>query len=285
MKGLREYLTKHVSQDTYRYYGYDDQDGIESVVNAWLNDETNSENRYQVMYNFFSEEKVRSGRILDMASGCGTFVFYGLLNGLDVYGVDPEDWKNTFNQMKIDAYNYPDDWKSHFIKSVGEQLPFEDESFDYVSSYQTVEHVQNVNQCLAEMIRVARVAVFLRAPDYSGTFEGHYRLPWLPLFPRPLARLYLRLLGRPVIGIDAIQNVTSRRIKKELRKYPVKVHDQQRLVVDMNKISKRYKLSNLGWLGLLIGWIGAWVWRLLSMTRRLFRTEKVINLIIVNQKP
>lgn len=285
MKGLREYLTEHVSRDTYRYYGYDDRDGIESVVNAWLNDETNSENRYQVMYNFFSEEKVRSGRILDMASGCGTFVFYGLLNGLDVYGVDPEDWKNTFNQMKIDAYNYPDDWKSHFIKSVGEQLPFEDESFDYVSSYQTVEHVQNVNQCLAEMIRVARVAVFLRAPDYSGTFEGHYRLPWIPLFPRPLARLYLRLLGRPVIGIDAIQNVTSRRIKKELRKYPVKVHDQQRLVVDMNKISKRYKLSNLGWLGLLIGWIGAWVWRLLSMTRRLFRTEKVINLIIVNQKP
>ena len=285
MKGLREYLTEHVSRDTYRYYGYDDRDGIESVVNAWLNDETNSENRYQVMYNFFSEEKVRSGRILDMASGCGTFVFYGLLNGLDVYGVDPEDWKNTFNQMKIDAYGYPDDWKSHFIKSVGEQLPFEDESFDYVSSYQTVEHVQNVNQCLAEMIRVARVAVFLRAPDYSGTFEGHYRLPWIPFFPRPLARLYLRLLGRPVIGIDAIQNVTSRRIKKELRKYPVKVHDQQRLVVDMNKISKRYKLSNLGWLGLLIGWIGAWVWRLLSMTRRLFRTEKVINLIIVNQKP
>ena len=47
MKELREYLAENVSRETYRYFGYDDRDEIEHVVNAWLNDETNSEHRYQ----------------------------------------------------------------------------------------------------------------------------------------------------------------------------------------------------------------------------------------------
>lgn len=281
MSELREYLLQNFVRESLRYYGYNDRDEVDFVVDAWLDDAGNSTHRYKDMYDYIGEEKICNGRILDMASGCGTFVFYGLLNGFNVFGVEPEDWKNTFNQMKIDAYGYFEDWKSHFIKSVGERLPFRDKSFDFVSSYQTLEHVQDVNKCLSEMIRVARVAVFLRAPDYSGTFEGHYHLPWFPLFPRPLARLYLRLLGRPILGLDTIQYVTGRRIKKALRDYPVEVYDQQRLELTAIKIRKRLRLNKMGWLGILMGWIGAWGWRLLNKFRRLFRGEKTINLVIV----
>ena len=191
--------------------------------------------------------------------------------------------ENTFNHMKADAYGYPEAWKGHFIKAVGEHLPFREGAFDFVSSYQTLEHVQDVEACLAEMIRVARVAVFLRAPDYSSTFEGHYRLPWLPLFPRPLARLYLRLLGRPTLGLDTIQYITKRRIKRILRRYPVKVFDQQRLELTARKIARQLKLDRYGILGIPLGWIGAWVWRSLDRARRIFRREGNINLVILKE--
>lgn len=280
---LREYLLEHVWGDSHRYFGHDDRDWIEFVADAWLNDATTSAHRYEDMYRLFSEAKVRNGRVLDISTGCGTFVFYGLLNGLDVWGIEPEGWKNKFNHMKADTYGYPEAWKGHFVRAVGEHLPFRAGAFDFVSSYQTLEHVQDVEQCLAEMIRVAREAVFLRAPDYSGTFEGHYRLPWLPFFPRPLARLYLRLLGRPTLGLDSIQYITTRHIKRILRRFPVKVCDQQRLELIAQEIARRLKLERWGVFGILLSWAGACVYRLLGRARRMFRQEESIDLIILKE--
>jgi hypothetical protein len=283
MQALRAYLLEHVRRDSHRYFGRDDGDFIEFVVDAWLNDASNSAHRYEDMYRFFGKAKVGNERILDMASGCGTFVFYGLLNGLDVWGIEPEDWKNRFNHMKADTYGYPEAWKGHLVKAVGEHLPFRDGAFGFVSSYQTLEHVQDVQQCLAEMIRVARVAVFLRAPDYSGTFEGHYCLPWLPLFPRRLARLYLHLLGRPTLGLDTIQYITTHRIKRILRQYPVKVYDQQRLELTAQKVAHRLKLDRWGILRIPLSWMVACVWRLIGTARRLFRKEESTNLVILKE--
>ncbi|OOM77948.1 hypothetical protein CLPUN_21210 [Clostridium puniceum] len=57
-----------------------------------------------------------------MACGCGTSVFYRLLNGYDVYGIDPEQWKRDFIDMKINEPGFPVEWKEKFYKGVGEQL-------------------------------------------------------------------------------------------------------------------------------------------------------------------
>ena len=195
--------------------------------------------------------------------------------------------------MKADVYGYPNEWKARFIKAVGERLPFPNESFDFVYSYQTLEHVQDVEQCLAEMIRVARIAVFLRAPDYSGTFEEHYRLPWLPLFPRPLARLYLRFLGRPTLGLDTLHYVTTRRVKRILGKYPVngsrkdtprlkvKIHDLSNFQIIRQKINLKLGFEKWGVLGKRLSYLAAWVYVLLyGNLPLLFRPGKSINLII-----
>jgi len=133
------------------------------------------------------------------------------------------------------------------------------------------------------MIRVARTAVFLRAPDYSGTFEAHYHLPWLPLFPRPIAKIYLRILGKPISGLNTIQYVTKRRIKKTLRNYSVEVFDQNRFEIIEQKVKNRMHLDKLGLWGNFLGWMGAWAWRIYASIRRLFRVEKTINLVIVKK--
>lgn len=256
---------------------------IEQVADNWLNDKAHSIHRYLDMHIVFGEEEVEKARILDMASGCGTFVFYGLLNGIDVWGIEPEDWKNKFNCLKVDAYGYPAAWKRRFIKAVGEALPFKDESFDFVSSYQTLEHVLNVELCLEEMIRVSKKAVFIRAPDYTGTFEGHYRLPWLPLFPRLLARLYLRLLGRPTLGLDTINYITSRKITRFLDKYAVTVINYNSLDCLANKVKDRLPFPRIGRVRIFFSRIGAYCYSAILFFKCLFRSEKNIWMVIVKE--
>lgn len=159
---------------------------------------------------------VRAGthRILDLASGCGQFVLLALREGFDCEGVEPDAWRRSFVARKIELSGYPDSWKARFHLGTGEVLPFPDNSFDHVTSFQTLEHVSDPARVVAEMVRVTRPGggIHIMCPDYRSTFEAHYQLPWLPLFPRPLARLYLRLLRRPTLGLDTIQYTTGPRV-------------------------------------------------------------------------
>src|SRR5690606_29394462 len=158
------------------YFGTRNDEWLARVADMWLDDKNNSRGRYKDIERYSGGSVPARARLLDMACGCGTFVFFGLLNGLDVWGIDPQDWKLELNNAKCGVYGYPADWKSRFIKAVGERLPFPDAHFDFVVSYQTLEHVQSVDICISEMARVLKPggALFLHAPDYRSTFEGHY---------------------------------------------------------------------------------------------------------------
>lgn len=249
---VRNYLFYNLKKEANFYYGMKDIKYLNDVTNEWMNDEKTSKPRYDLIKNFFKLKK--GDKILDMASGCGTFVFYGLVNGYDVHGIDPEDWKNKLNMMKIKLYHYPEKWSENFIKAYGEKLPFEDESFDVVSSYQTLEHVGNVDACLSEMVRVLKKGgmLLLQYPDYSSTFEGHYMMMWIPLFPRILARFYLNLRGKPVNGLNGLNYVTKRNVLRYLRKaFPeLKIIDYDRIVflrrnnkiLDLLKLKRKSKL-------------------------------------------
>lgn len=274
---LRIFLRTHLQSEFLSYYGVTDDEWIDFVTAAWLDDDTNSQWRYDDITNYIGGEVPEKVRILDMACGCGTFVNLGLLNGLSVWGIEPEDWKHTLNRMKVDVYEYPINWKDRYIKSVGEALPFSNNSFDYVSSYQTIEHVQDIQLCLEEMIRVLRPkgALFLYAPDYRGTYEGHYRLPWLPLFPRSLAQFYLKVLRRPKEGLEAINYVTSSSLKRMSSDYDIEIIEPdilrfQRIIQDHFPI-----------LGIIKGDLLLLIWQLYRYSLSLFRNELTINLIIV----
>jgi len=179
-----------------------------------MDDANNSKHRLDAI----KQELPNANQILDMSSGCGTFVYFGLLNNFLIYGIEPEEWKHKFNELKSLEKSYPNAWISHFLKGVGEHLPYDDERFDCVSSYQTLEHVQDVRKCISEMLRVTKSGggIHIKCPDYRSFFEPHYLLPWLPLFPRKLARIYLWILRRPLSGLDTINYVTTPFIKRLL---------------------------------------------------------------------
>ena len=214
----RNFLYKNLEAENETYFGNTDKQWLSHVCDAWMNDQLNSKHRYDTMRAFTGDEKLRHSKILDISSGCGTFVFYGLMNGYDVYGIEPAKWKHEFNLLKAREKGYPGDWMQRFCISVGENLPFKDKSFEIVSTYQTLEHVQSHKNCFAQFRRVLKKGgyIFITCPDYTSFFEGHYKMPMLPLMNRSLFKIYLKLFSKPSKGLEAINYVTKKKILRLL---------------------------------------------------------------------
>lgn len=213
---LRRTLSLRLSEGRDRHYGR-----VNPSWNAYAEEYFWDESQQDFRLQDIARHGFLPGRsdILDVAAGCGQFLFRALEAGYNCYGLEPELWKLDFIREKNRVLKRPPEWADRVIRGVGEQMPFPDNSFDCVTSYQTLEHVQSPQKVIAEMIRVTRQGggICLRCPDYRSTFEAHYQLPWLPLFPRPLAKRYLKFLKRPVTGLDSLCYVTHPRILEWIR--------------------------------------------------------------------
>lgn len=211
-------LHDHIFQQVQKYSGNDGSARITRITNNWFNDKENYDGRWAIICARLKEK----GKILDMAAGCGTFLLHGLHLGCDVWGVEPEAWKQQYFAKKIAASGYPASYRQRLIPGWGEALPFPDVHFDLVTTYQTLEHVLDVQRCLNEMLRVLKPGGFLyiRAPDYNGFFEPHYGVPFLPKMNKTIAALYLKLLGRPLAALHELNWITEKQIVSHIRKLP-----------------------------------------------------------------
>src|SRR5439155_854653 len=74
-----------------------------------------------------------------------------------------------------------------------------DGAFALVHCFSVIEHVESVERAVGEMVRVTRPggALYVHTPNAWSLFEGHYKIFWIPFLPAPLARVYLRVRGRP----------------------------------------------------------------------------------------
>lgn len=237
MSKAKKFLESMLFDDGRKYFGIKDEGISTKIADIWHDDIQNLNGRWSEIEKYNDHE----GKILDMACGVGTFLFYGLRKGYDVYGIEPEQWKIDYMNMKIDELDYPQEWKSRVIQGVGEKLPFEHETFDYIGTYQTLEHVQNLEQCLDELIRVLKVGgrMKIQAPDYDSFFEPHYMLPFFPKMNKRMAEIYLGILGRPILGLNTLTWITAKRVKTYLDKY------KQLQIIDLYLINKERKIMAL----------------------------------------
>ncbi len=244
----REFLEDMVKKAEI-YFGEKSQEYYNWLVNKWMDDHNDAKHRFDTIKLYLPN----ASKILDMGSGCGTGVFYGLIHGYDMYGIDPSLWKLKFIRMKAKEYSYPSDWINRFIIGKGEDIPFQNNFFDCVSTYQTLEHVQDLDLVLKEMMRVTKSGggIHIKCPDYLSTYEGHYLVPWLPLFPKRLAKIYLRILKKPILGLNTLQYTTRidiiKRIYETCKENPswkVKIIDVKRIKVEMEL--KRMRIPRLG---------------------------------------
>jgi len=106
-------------------------------------------------------------RILDFGCGRGNLVDLFLQRGFDAYGCDVESY-------------WPDD---HFkVERLGRitqdpyQLPFDENTFDFVVSTSVLEHAQNKKECFLEIHRVLRpggYSMHLHPGKWYSPYEPH----------------------------------------------------------------------------------------------------------------
>lgn len=279
MTALKDELRSNIRREAECYFGETDESWI-SYATDYFWDESFQDGRLADL----ELNGVVPGhqKILDMAAGCGQFVFRALNRGYNCYGIEPEEWKLDFIRKKAQVLGYPTDWPSRIAAGVGEDMPYPDDSFDCITSYQTLEHVQNPHKVISEMVRITKPGgvILIRCPDYLSTYEAHYNLPWLPLMHKSIAKIYLMVLGKPTRGLDTIQYITRGRVIAWLTKVE-RYSDCRLSVVDADFIAFSNGLRRRSLLsGPLFALTGYSVYRVVKYLLGLFRRETDLNIAI-----
>jgi len=273
----RNYLIEHLTREAATFWGEHDSAYLAKVADDWLDNTGASGPAWRIdkINTLFPD----AHKILDLGAGCGTFVHYALRQGYDAFGIEPESWKLSVVQQLCASQHDLANKKSHILASIGERLPFADNTFDCVATFQTIEHVQDVAACCAEMLRVTRVGggIHIRCPDYAvSTYEGHYRLPWLPLLRGKLAEWYLKKRGKPVAGWRSLQMVSAKMLTKifidaaESVGYTVRVVD-----VDFIRVCQMLHIP-----AGTFAWVLTRLLFVVRLLRMLFRADAAVHLAV-----
>ncbi len=127
-------------------------------------------------------------RVLVVGAGTGAESIVFHKRHAKIYAVEPNARALEILRLKADFHGIPRD---RFRKATAEHLPYKRNSFDFVYCYTVLEHVQDVDKSISEMVRVCKTGgmIFIATPDYRFPYEGHYKVnrpgfssKWLTLF-------------------------------------------------------------------------------------------------------
>jgi SAM-dependent methyltransferase len=176
---------------------------------------------------------LRSCKLLEIGSGYGTNLAVWLKHfGADAYGAEPGgegfDQGYVASQILLRANGLD---PQRVVNTVGESLPFPDESFDIVYSSNVLEHTQVPEQVVAEAFRVLRPGglFHMEMPNHLSYFEGHYMVMMPPLVWKPFLGWWVKTIFRrdPAFATTLhtrINPLWCRRVVRELRvKYPLEL--------------------------------------------------------------
>lgn len=166
--------------------------------------------------------------VLDLGCGWGGIVPHAAGVADVVFGIEPDVDRLS---IAADMLARAGQARATVIRGVGEALPFAAERFDVVASYQVLEHVRDPAAVVSEVHRVLKPGgVFhFNTPNYMGFREPHYKVVWLPMLPKWLARIYLRLRGRNAEFIGHIRYVNPLSVRAMLRRTGFVVRDVHEL--------------------------------------------------------
>jgi ubiquinone/menaquinone biosynthesis C-methylase UbiE len=158
--------------------------------------------------------------VLVVGAGTGAEYLSFARRGCKVIGIEPNPDAVQISRLRASQAGYDPDTFQH---GIGEQIQYPDQSFDLVWCHTVLEHVQDVQATIREMIRVLKPGgyAYIMTPDYRQFHEPHYKLPMPMFFPKWMLKIYLSLIGRPAAFLDTLQFVNSRQLSNTFQNYPV----------------------------------------------------------------
>jgi len=186
----------------------------------------------------------KNKKVLVVGGGTGAEFLEFFIRGCDVYSIEPNKEALKIIELKSEIYNIP---KEKSLRGVAEKIPFNNNYFNYIYCWTVLEHVQNVEKAISEMVRVVKRKGFLivMCPNYDlfQTWEPHYKL-YLPLFmPTWFNKLILHINKRPSNYFDSLNLISKKQLKSILKKYKVLAYQiDNRLSNQLFETKKRNQL-------------------------------------------
>ncbi len=179
--------------------------------------------------------KLKGKKILDVGCGWGGYLVAGAKLGAECTGCDVDNEVLDIAQLRIKLAGI----RAEVVRAAAEKLPFADDEFDFVQAVSVLEHVDDVAAAVKEMLRVLKPhgVGFVQSPNYFIPVEPHYKILFPPKCPKKLAKIYLKLLARPVQFIDTINYVDYGMIRKLLESNGALVTD---VLGEFKRIVKTY---------------------------------------------
>lgn len=213
-KDIEKLFIKKIEEHLYKYYR--EELGLKDWkrrIEYRINEVPRNEKILKTMESFIGSLQGRM--VLVVGSGWGgACIAAKNLGAEEAIGIDIDKKVNEIANLRMQLEGY----EGSCFSAMAEYLPFKDNQFDYVHCFTVLEHVNDVKKSLAEMIRVTKKDgyIFIQAPNYLRPIERHYKIPYMPLMPKKLAKIYLRLLKRPTGFVDSINYIWPRKVKKLL---------------------------------------------------------------------
>lgn len=154
-------------------------------------------------------------RHLIIGTGTGGLAVELYKRGCTVFGIEPDVKANEIVKLKSREMGMTE---NNFYCCKAENLPFNSSYFDFIHCFTVIEHVDDVEKVIDEMIRVLkpRGYIYLATINYRLPYEGHYKILFPTFLPKPIGRLFLSLKRRPTQFLEHIQYITENKIDKIL---------------------------------------------------------------------
>lgn len=135
-----------------------------------------------------------NARVLDLGAGMGGFAVAMQRAGSQLVAFDYNFAYCEIARTRAKRYalNLP------ALVGAGEALPFARASFDVVTCWDVLEHVQEPKQLLSEIARVLEEGgvAFMTVINRYALVDPHYHLRFVNYLPRPLGEKYIELRQR-----------------------------------------------------------------------------------------
>jgi 2-polyprenyl-3-methyl-5-hydroxy-6-metoxy-1,4-benzoquinol methylase len=137
---------------------------------------------------------LKGRRILDLGSGRGKFLVEAVSRGFQAVGLE-------LNQSYIDislALAKEKGVSISVTKGMGEKLPYENESFDFINMAEVLEHVEDPKTVMLEVFRILKIKsmVYISVPNRFGLKDQHFNLYFVNWLPRIFSHAFITLFAK-----------------------------------------------------------------------------------------
>lgn len=156
--------------------------------------------------------------ILEIGSGMGTCcMVMKAFTGAKCVGVEPapESYHNLLNCIN-DFKECNPNLSYESISCGGENIPKPDETFDFIYSFEVMEHVEDPKKVFEEIYRLLKPngCAYIATCNYDSFYEGHYKRFWNPFIGVEGNKKRYRKKGLSEQFLNELNFITKKKIRE-----------------------------------------------------------------------